>query len=243
MKRSEINAIIRDDLAFLEELRFRLPPFAYWTPADWEKKGPEADEIRNNQLGWDVTDFGGGDFHRLGLTIFTLRNGNYNDPECKKIYAEKILISRQDQITPMHFHRSKMEDIINRGGGNLLMQVYNSTPDAKLDSTQVAVSVDGVKKMFQAGDIIRLAPGESVTVPPLLYHKFWAEKGGGKVLVGEVSSVNDDYTDNVFLETIGRFPKIEEDEPPMFLLMTEYPKPDWRRGRTAKPGEYNGFHS
>lgn len=224
MKRSEINAIIRDAEKFLAGRMFQLPPFASWTPEKWAEAGPEADEIRNNQLGWDVTDFGGGDFRRFGLAIFTLRNGNRNNPDDRKPYAEKILIVEEEQLTPMHFHRMKMEDIINRGGGNLMMQVYNSASDTKLSDSDVTASLDGVKRTVPAGAVLRFAPGESISIPPLLYHKFWAEKGAGKVLIGEVSSVNDDYTDNVFLDPIGRFPEIEEDEPPLRLLMTEYPK-------------------
>ena len=32
------------------------------------------------------------------------------------------------QITPFHFHWLKMEDIINRGGGKWLIQLYRATP-------------------------------------------------------------------------------------------------------------------
>ncbi len=224
MKRSEINKVIKEAIAFLDEMKFRLPHFAEWTPEQWAAAGPEADEIRNNQLGWDITEFGGGDFGKLGLTIFTLRNGNHSNPADGKPYAEKILIVEEEQITPMHFHKSKMEDIINRGGGILVMQVYNSTPEGDLAGTPVTLRLDGCRRTVPAGSLIRLAPGESITVTQLLYHKFWAEKGSGKVLAGEVSSVNDDMTDNFFHEPVGRFPEIEEDEPPFRLLLTEYPK-------------------
>ena len=47
--------------------------------------------------------------------------------------------------------------------------------------------------------------------------------GTGPVLLGEVSQVNDDNTDNRFYEPVGRFPAIEEDEPPYRLLCGEYP--------------------
>jgi hypothetical protein len=47
---------------------------------------------------------------------------------------------------------------------------------------------------------------------------------GGRVLVGEVSMVNDDRTDNRFFESIGRFPQIMEDEPPLHLLTMDYAK-------------------
>ena len=43
------------------------------------------------------------------------------------------------------------------------------------------------------------------------------------VIVGEVSMCNDDNTDNRFEEAQGRFPTVEEDEPPYRLLCTEYP--------------------
>ncbi|MDD3169033.1 MAG: D-lyxose/D-mannose family sugar isomerase [Eubacteriales bacterium] len=62
MKRSAINLLIKETIAWLEERQVALPPFAYWTPAEWAEKGHEYDEIRENMLGWDVTDYGRGDF-------------------------------------------------------------------------------------------------------------------------------------------------------------------------------------
>ena len=56
-----------------------LPPFAYWSPQDWKKKGEEVGEIVDRRLGWDITDFGRGKFCKCGLAIFTLRNGNPAD--------------------------------------------------------------------------------------------------------------------------------------------------------------------
>ena len=210
-------------MAFLKARQFELPPFAYWTPEDWNEAGHEADEIRRNGLGWDITDFGSGDFGRQGLFIFAIRNGNLNNPEDHKAYAEKILIVEENQITPMHFHWSKMEDIINRGGGNLMIQLYNATEDEELADTPVQVSCDGVVRTVPAGGVVTLTPGESITLVPRLYHKFWGQPGKGTVLVGEVSSVNDDNVDNRFYDEIGRFPEIEEDEPSLHLLCNEYP--------------------
>jgi hypothetical protein len=224
MKRSEINKIIKDSISFTERMHFHLPPFAYWTPKDWETKGEEYDEIRDNMLGWDITDFGKGDFYKEGLVMFTLRNGNFNLKKYIKPYAEKLLIVKEEQVTPFHFHWSKMEDIINRGGGNLLVQLYNSTEDGRLADTPVNVSIDGRNYTAQAGTIIKIIPGESITIIPKLYHKFWGEKESGTILLGEVSSVNDDRIDNHFLEPVGRFPTIEEDEPPLYFLSFEYPK-------------------
>jgi len=214
---------MRKAVEFLDRMNFKLPPFAFWGPEEWKDKGSDYDEIRDNMLGWDITDFGSGDFQKVGLLLFTIRNGSFAMEKYIKPYAEKLLIVEEEQITPYHFHWSKMEDIINRGGGNLMVKVYNSTEDGKFADTPVPVSMDGRNYTVEPGTIVRLTPGESITLPQGQYHKFWGEKGTGTVLVGEVSKVNDDRVDNRFYEKVGRFPEIEEDEAPLYLLGNEYP--------------------
>jgi D-lyxose ketol-isomerase len=224
MLRSEINAILRDSIGFCGRVSFHLPPFAFWSPGDWETAGHEYDEIRDNKLGWDITDFGKGDFEKLGLVLFTIRNGN-PEPSAgyDKPYCEKLLLVGEEQRTPFHYHVSKMEDIICRAGGNLLVRVYNRSADNGLAGTPVQVNTDGRSYQVDAGAIVRLTPGESISLPAHLYHEFWAEAGSGRCLVGEVSKVNDDLRDNFFLDEVGRFPAIDEDEPPAHLLCNEYP--------------------
>ncbi len=221
MKRSELNQIMRDAVDFIREKQFYLPPFAYWSPETWATKGAEYDEIRDNMLGWDITDFGSGDYRRVGLLMFTIRNGNFTDTKYDKPYAEKLLIVEDGQVTPYHFHWKKMEDIINRGGGTLVIKLYNSDENEGFADTPVRVFSDGRTYEIEAGGIVRLSPGESITLKPGQYHTFRAE--GGKTLVGEVSRVNDDRVDNRFYEPTGRFPEIEEDEAPLYLLGNEYP--------------------
>ena len=222
MKRSEVNNIMKEADAFMKSHGFFLPPFAYWTPDEWRAKGPEVREIVQNQMGWDITDFGQGNYEQFGLFLFTLRNGSVANLRSGrgKTYAEKVLIVDVDQITPMHFHWDKTEDIINRGGGRLAIQLYNSNEDDELADTDITVSMDGVVHTFKAGETVILDQGESITLPTGLYHKFWGVEG--RVLIGEVSKVNDDANDNRFLEKIGRFPEIEEDEPPLHLLIGDY---------------------
>ena len=222
MKRSELNKIMKDAVDFINEMNFKLPPFAFWSPDDWATKGKDYNEIRDNMLGWDITDFGSGDYLKEGLLMFTLRNGNFNDKSYVKPYAEKLLIVEENQITPYHFHWSKMEDIINRGGGDLVVQVYNSTKDEKFADTDVDIYKDGCHYIVKAGDTVRIKPGESISIQSGMYHQFWAE--GGKTLLGEVSKVNDDRVDNRFYKEVGRFPAIEEDEKPLYLLGNEYPE-------------------
>lgn len=224
MKRSEINGKLKEAVAFFDEMGFRLPPWAFWSEAEWRKNLEGTTEIRDNSLGWDLTDFGSADFGATGLLLFTIRNGNHKDKRYRKPYAEKIMICAEGQVTPMHYHWSKMEDIINRGGGNFQIQLYNSRKDGSLDDTPVKAQVDGVTRVVPAGTVLTLTPGESITLTPGLYHKFWGEPGKGKVLMGEVSMVNDDANDNNFYEKCGRFPAIEEDEAPLHLLCTDYPR-------------------
>ena len=219
MKRSEINRIIREARAFFEQMNFRLPPVAEWTLADWQTKGDEVREIVEAGIGWDLTDFGRGDFAKAGLLLFTIRNGC---ARTGKPYAEKIMIVRENQLTLTHHHWQKTEDIICRGGGNLQIKLHNATADEKLADTPITVQMDGVTHRFPAGTTVTLHPGESITLTPNLYHSFWGEPGHGTVLVGEVSAVNDDKTDNCFLEPLLRFPEIEEDEPPFRLLVSDY---------------------
>lgn len=225
MKRSQVNSIMRSADKFIRKCGFFLPPFAYWTPEVWQQKGVDVREIIANRLGWDITDFGSGNFEEYGLFLFTLRNGSSENWKTMqgKLYAEKLLVVNTGQITPMHFHWKKMEDIINRGGGNLMIQLYNSTSNEEIDfEGEILISIDGVEKNLPAGGLVTLTPGESITLPPFCYHKFWAD--GGRVLVGEVSMVNDDHDDNRFAESTARFPMIEEDEPPLYLLVTDYEK-------------------
>jgi D-lyxose ketol-isomerase len=181
--------------------------------------------LKERQMGWDVTDFGSGDFDRLGLFLFTVRNGDNADLAAGRgmLYAEKIMISRKDQVTPMHRHDLKAEDIINRGGGTLTLELFTRAPDGGIDATaDVEVYCDGIARRMAAGDKLRLTPGESVTLMPHHWHSFWGE--GADVLVAEVSTVNDDRTDNIFREPVGRFAEIEEDEAPVHLLVSDYDK-------------------
>lgn len=223
MKRSEINAVIKRFEKLLEEHRFELPPFCKWTPEEWQTKGHEYDEIRDNMLGWDVTDYGMGDFGHLGLALITIRNGNVHNPKYTKTYAEKIIMCDSSQVSPMHFHWHKMEDIINRGGNDIHFTLYNATEDEQLADTPVKIFSDGRCYTVPAGETVVLKPGQSLSLYPYYYHEFVIPEGG-PVLIGEVSMCNDDNTDNRFLNPLGRFPTIEEDEPPYRLLCNEYPK-------------------
>lgn len=224
MKRSEINSILQEAVGFFTSMKFQMPDFAYYTIADWKKHKKSAQEIFDLGLGWDITDFGTGDFRKTGLLLFTIRNGKLKSTRYPKTYAEKIMIVEEEQVTPMHFHWNKMEDIINRGGGNLVIQLYGSTKNEEFSKKEIVVSIDGQRKIIKPGGSVKLTPGQSITLPQGLYHRFYGEKKKGKVMVGEVSMVNDDNADNRFYETMGRFPAIEEDVLPHYLLCNDYRK-------------------
>ena len=223
MKRSAINAILAEGEAFIRSFGYVLPPFAALTPETMVSLRAELSGIVDARLGWDVTDYGRGDFARTGLFLFTVRNGRAADLACGRgmLYAEKIMISRRDQLAPMRRHAIKAEDIINRGGGTLSIKLFASAPDGSPDrEAKVTVPSDGILREFSPGGILRLAPGESVTLMPGVWHAFWAEDKN--VLIGEVSTVNDDETDNIFADPVARFTTVEEDEAPARLLVSDY---------------------
>lgn len=223
MKRSEVNSIIEQADQMIQQFGFTLPPFADWTPDYFRSQSSDAAHIISARCGWDVTDYGAGRFAEMGLTLFTLRNGLQGDLKRGggMCYAEKLLISRRDQLSPMHTHVIKAEDIINRGGATLIVELFGADDEGGFASDRGGVVwCDGVRKEYRAGEKLKLAPGESVTLRPGDWHAFWAE--GGDVLIGEVSTVNDDETDNIFREPIGRFSSIEEDCEPVRLLVSDY---------------------
>ncbi len=221
MKRSEINDIIREGDAFIRSFGYVMPPFAYWSPEDMAAN--DTAMMTERGLGWDITDYGQEKFSELGLFLFTVRNGLLSDLTAGRgmLYAEKIMISRKDQLSPMHRHNIKAEDIINRGGGQLVLELFAPDSAGGIDrNADVTVPVDGQLRTLPAGGRLSLSPGESVTLMPGIWHAFWGE--GDDVLIGEVSTVNDDKTDNVFEAPIGRFANVEEDEPPLYLLVSDY---------------------
>ena len=67
MKRSEINLAINEAFQFFKDMNIVLPKWAYWKPEEWKNKGKTISEIVENGLGWDITDFGSGDFEKIGL--------------------------------------------------------------------------------------------------------------------------------------------------------------------------------
>lgn len=224
MKRSMINQIIDDTISFTKERGLDYPKFAYFTEEDWKNLALQSEEIIDNMLGWDVTDFGEGNYLSKGLTSFTFRNGNYNSPEqYPKPYCEKMLIVEDGQELPFHFHWKKMEDIINRGGGVLEITLYNADEHDQLDKeSSVTYVSDGQKFTVPAGTVVKLFPGSSITLTPRIYHQWKGVKGTGKIMLFEVSSTNDDKTDNRFLEDIPRLIAIEEDDKPKYYLFSDY---------------------
>ncbi|RTL40126.1 MAG: D-lyxose/D-mannose family sugar isomerase [Candidatus Melainabacteria bacterium] len=225
MKRSQINRVIGNAIDLFNEKDVKLPPWAYWTQNNWKSVGPEADEIRRHGLGWAITDFASTDFDNIGLLLFIARNGHMHDqkPVTTKTYAEKYMVVQPGQVTPWHFHWQKTEDLLNRSGGRLQVELAWAGDDEKsLSGREVTVQVDGIERKISAEGIILLNPGESVTLSPRMCHKFSGYVKDKQVLAGEISSLNDDSVDNCFLgKPYARTP-IDEDEPAKYLLNSDY---------------------
>jgi len=227
MKRSEINQYIRYAINVLDANSIKLPEFAYWDMDTWRGRKDDLDNIKKIMLGWDVSDFGSGEFAKIGAVLFTIRNGSLDDKSYGTPYAEKMIILRHEteQFIPMHCHLQKTEDIINRGGGILCMELYGSAPGNALDAENpFDIRMDGITRRLMPGAAVEVQKGCSVTLTPGIYHRFWAKKGCGDLAAGEVSSINDDNTDNYFVDHNPRFSDLIEDEPAAFILCNEYKK-------------------
>lgn len=153
---------------------------------------------------WDVTDLGLGDWRQHGLVLVNLAE----EPE----YCEKLMYAKKRMVTPSHYHKVKKEDIICRWG-TLAIQITASTGTVEL-------KVNGKYRHVQDGEVFNLQPGERVTLEPGVTHSFWPESD--ECIIGEVSTANDDVNDNFFLNpSVGRFPSIDEDEPPIVRLVSD----------------------
>lgn len=223
MKRSEVNNALIWAKNLLEKHQIKLPPFGYWTMEEWLNKQGQLDTIKKVMLGWDITDYGMDNFDTLGAVLFTLRNGALDSDDVGVPYAEKLIILKDGQRLPNHYHASKTEDIINRGGGILAIKLYNSLDDGQVDQvSDVKVDLDGITHYVKAGEEVHVLPGHSITLRPYMFHLFWAKEGKGDLICGEVSSINDDRTDNYNAEDVKRFSRIVEDEPILHPLCNEY---------------------
>lgn len=160
---------------------------------------------------WDVTDFGLGNFNRTGLLLVNLAE----EPE----YCEKLMYAVRNQLTPAHCHQKKKEDIICRKG-TLAIRLWKDDPLADNGSAELRVKINGEYNTIVSGATISLPSGGRVTITPGLWHAFYPESD--ECIIGEVSTANDDLHDNFFSDkSIGRFSRIEEDEPPVVRLLSE----------------------
>ena len=159
---------------------------------------------------WDVTDFGLGDVSRWGLVLVNLAE----EPE----YCEKLMYAKRGMLTLAHCHKKKKEDIICRWGA-LDVRAWPELP-GKCEGQPLLLQVNGRPRSTVGGETISLNAGERVTLEPGIYHEF--EPGSEEVIIGEVSTANDDLHDNFFVDSgVGRFPQIQEDEPAIVSLVSD----------------------
>jgi D-lyxose ketol-isomerase len=222
MKRSLIDARIETMLAFCERCGVRLPPFALWGEEDFRADPTAAARILDGGLGWNIVEFQPGQFAEAGLSVFTLRMGDWRQLSHGRgrLYAEKALLAESGQRTPHHYHIVKTEDIVNRGGAKFVVELVKVDRAGAPLNERFRVLKDVKTLELKPGARVTLEPGESLTLDPFVAHAFWAE--GGATLAGEVSLVNDDRTDNYFLPPLPAPAPIEEDAPRRFITLRDH---------------------
>ena len=212
MLRSEINALIRDAEGYFKAERFRLPPFAFWTPDDWAKPDGDISEIVDCGLGWDITDFGLGEYHTLRPPPLHDEKRPTREPEGGH---REDLLREGDHPRPRPalpgpppldqgrgHHRAG-----GRHDGRRGAQRDAEDGSFKAD-TQVSLSLDGVRRKVRVlAPPSSSTPGESVTLEPGCYHLGDRRlRPSGWDIHGEVSVVNGDVNHNRCGQPVGRFP-------------------------------------
>jgi D-lyxose ketol-isomerase len=224
MRRSFIDDRIEAMLALCDRHGFRLPSFAHWDEARYRREAASVRHIRDAGLGWNVVEFKPGAFRKRGLTLFTLRMGDWRSlaSGAGRLYAEKAMMAEDGQVTPHHFHIVKTEDILNRGGARFVVELFKVDAEGTRRDERFKIQKDAETLDLAPGARVSLEPGESLTLEPFVAHSFWAE--GGAVLAGEISRANDDASDNYFLPPLEPFAAIEEDAPSRYVTLRDYPK-------------------
>jgi len=223
MRRSFIDARIETMLRLCEYHGVALPPFSRWGEADFRANAEAAAFMADRGIGWNVVEFAPGAFATQGITLFTLRMGDWHELESKRgrLYAEKAIMCDDGQRAPHHYHVVKTEDIVNRGGARFIVELFKVDRDGKPTKERFRARKDVKVFDLGPGDQVRLEPGESLTLEPYVAHAFWAE--GGVAIAGEVSLANDDRTDNYFVPPLAPFALIEEDAPARYVTVRDYP--------------------
>ena len=76
------------------------------------------------------------------------------------------MMVRESQVTPYHYHWNKREDIINRGGGNLVIELYLADQGNKFLQKDFSITTDGIRRAVDPGSKVVLTPGESICLEP-----------------------------------------------------------------------------
>jgi D-lyxose ketol-isomerase len=209
-------------LEFCEARGVALPPFARWREDDFRARPEALKLVAARGMGWNVVEFRRGAFDAEGLTIFTLRMGDWRELEAKRgrLYAEKAILLEDGQRAPHHYHVVKTEDILNRGGARFVVELFKVDENGKPLKERFRALKDATLLDLDPGERVRLEPGESLTLDPYVAHAFWAE--GGAAIAGEVSLVNDDRTDNYFTPPLEAPRPIEEDAAARYVTVRDY---------------------
>ena len=222
MKRSFIESRIEAMLALCDKHGVALPPFALWDEAQYRADPAAAKRIAEAGLGWNIVEFQQGGYFREGLSVFTLRMGDWRHLGAGRgrLYGEKALMAEDGQRTPHHYHVVKTEDVINRGGAKFIVELVKVDRSGAPLKERFRVLKDVKTLDLGPGDRVTLEPGESLVLEPFVAHAFWAE--GGVTLAGEVSLANDDMTDNYFFPTPEPPAPIDEDRAKRFVTTRDH---------------------
>ena len=118
-------------------------PLAHWTAEDFAKAAATARYLRDHQMGRDVTDFGCGTFPGAASPSSACATA-FRATQQQALCGE-ALDRRRGTGDADDRHRVKMEDIINRAGGVLMLEFAHADTGGNVTNTPVVVHVDGAR--------------------------------------------------------------------------------------------------
>ena len=165
MKRSEINRLIEDALKFFQEMHFKLPPLGYLDTGAMEQAGGIVRGSGNESVGMGPHGFWYREFQCGRVAAFhPSKRESATRPEalCGKNH------DRPGGTGDPHAFSTgpKMEDIINRGGGNLMIQLYPSDREGGFAKKSFQVSLDGLKRELKPRRLGQVAAGREHHADP-----------------------------------------------------------------------------
>ena len=234
MQRSEVNCLQREALRAFAEHRFALPPFATWNEAEWRNNPEAACYCHAHQMGWDITDFGSGDF--------APRARDLPRPERRQGFS-----TEKPYAKPPVVPRSTRRRIISTASRWRTSSAAAAQPDPELAKyvdgalaeQPVTVTVDDGSASPAPASRSSASPARASPSPARSGTAFTPKRATGRVRRGGLAGERRPYP-QLFLRKGRPVRGIEEDQEKLYPLWNELKAVSWVRGPASFEASSSG---